>query len=91
MCTVKIRQELDGEDLKTIPVLTRVWCRGSSRVAPVTPDSGLSGAEDAHWVTPHLDEVDSPGTETRQPARGLVTDVIHHLREGKGAWLEKLV
>lgn len=87
---MKIRQELDGEDPKTgvAAVLTGVWCGGSSRVAPVTPDSGLSGSEDAHRVTPHLDEVDSPGTETRQPARGLVTDIIHHLREGKGAWLE---
>lgn len=67
---MKIRQELDGEDPKTVvaAVLTSVWCRGSSRVAPVTPDSGLSGAEDSHRVTPHLDEVDSPGTETRQPA-----------------------
>lgn len=85
---MKIRQELDGEDPKTdvAAVLTSVRCRGSSRVAPVTPDSGLSGAEDAHRVTPHLDEVDSPGTETRQPAQGLVTDIIHHLREGKEAW-----
>lgn len=54
-------------------------------MAPVTPDSSLPGAVDAHRVAPHLDKVDSSRTETRQPARGLVPDVIYHLREGKEA------
>lgn len=62
-------------------VLTTVWCGGSSRVAPVTPDSSLPGAINAHRVAPHLDEVDRPRTESRQPAGGLVPDVIHHLRD----------
>lgn len=36
-------------------------------MAPVTPDAGLSGAIDAHWIAPHLDEIDGPGPEACQP------------------------
>lgn len=81
--------ELDRQAGRQETVLTTVWCRGSSWVAPVTPDSSLPGAINAHRVTPHLDKVDSPRTQTCQPARGLVSNIIHHLRERKemGVWL----
>lgn len=38
-------------------ILTVTRCGGGVRVAPVTPDARLSGAIDAHWVTPHLDKI----------------------------------
>lgn len=63
-------------------VLTSAGCGGSGRVAPVTPDAGLPGAIDAHWIAPHLDKVDGSWLEACQPTWRLVTDIVHHLWEG---------
>ena len=61
---------------------TTVGSGGGSRVTPVTPDSSLPGAIDAHWVAPHLDKIDGSRTEACQPTWCLVTSIIHHLSEG---------
>lgn len=60
-------------------VLTAAGGGGGGRVAPVTPDAGLPGAIDAHWIAPHLDKIDGAGPEACQPTRRLITDIIHHL------------
>lgn len=48
-------------------VLTADGSGGGGRMAPVTPDAGLPGAIDAHWVAPHLDKINGPGSEACQP------------------------
>ncbi|KAF3834934.1 hypothetical protein F7725_027492 [Dissostichus mawsoni] len=48
-------------------VLTADGSGGGGRMAPVTPDAGLPGAIDAHWVASHLDKINGPGSEACQP------------------------
>lgn len=61
-------------------VLTVSGGGGSSRVAPLTPDSRFPGAKDPHRVAPHLDKIDCSGLEARQPTGRQISNIIHHLR-----------